>query len=78
MSLPLTIALNLIHTQGMNDFFSCHDVAKLAGVTAAAVRLWADLGRLPVTRTAGGMRLFRREDVRKWLALRPAQQGEPA
>lgn len=60
----------------MNDFLSCHDVAKLAGVSAAAVRLWADLGRLPVTRTAGGMRLFRRKDVRKWLALRRAQQGD--
>jgi excisionase family DNA binding protein len=57
----------------MDEFLTPHDVAKLAGVTAAAVRLWADLGRLPVTRTAGGVRLFRRVDVLLWLATRREQ-----
>ena len=48
------------------------------------VRAWAAVighardivNRSEIQMTAGGMRLFRREDVRKWLARRRAQQGE--
>ncbi len=45
------------------DFLTPAEVARLAGVTPAAVRLWADQGRLPVLRTPAGLRLFRRADV---------------
>ena len=58
----------------MDDLLSPQDVAKLAGVSSAAVRVWADLGRLPVIRTVSGIRLFRRDDVDHWLATRHDQQ----
>jgi DNA-binding transcriptional MerR regulator len=51
------------------------EVARLGGVTPAAVRLWADQGRLPVLRTPAGLRLFRRVDVICYLAHRRAQVG---
>ena len=48
------------------------DVARLCGVTPAAVRKWERLGRLSCIRTAGGSRLFRLADVE---ALRAARQS---
>ncbi|MCX6544422.1 MAG: MerR family DNA-binding transcriptional regulator [Acidobacteria bacterium] len=60
----------------MSDLLTPHDVAKLAGVTPGAVRLWADLGRLPVTRTVGGMRLFRLDEVLRWLVTRQTAKRE--
>ena len=48
------------------------DVARLCGVTPAAVRKWERLGRLRCIRTAGGARLFERADVE---ALRAARQS---
>jgi predicted transcriptional regulator len=58
---------------GMEDLLTPHDVAKLAGVTPAAVRSWADVGRLPVMRTVSGMRLFLRRDVDRYLEERRAE-----
>ncbi len=52
------------------DFLTPAEVARLAGVTPAAVRLWADSGRLPVLRTPAGLRLFRRADVNHHLTDR--------
>jgi excisionase family DNA binding protein len=52
------------------DFLTPAEVARLAGVTPAAVRLWADTGRIPVLRTPGGLRLFRFADVVHHLADR--------
>ena len=54
----------------MDDLLTPHDVAKLAGVAAATVQTWADLGRLPVMRTVSGRRLFHRADVEAWLLER--------
>ena len=50
------------------------DVARLCGVTPAAVRKWERLGRLSCIRTAGGARLFRLADVE---ALRAQRQSSP-
>lgn len=52
------------------DFLSPAQVARMAGVTTQTVRWWADQGRLPVKRVAGGLRLFRRADVEHHLADR--------
>jgi hypothetical protein len=41
-------------------------------VTPAAVRKWADSGRLPHLRTPAGLRLFRRGDVLHHLSDRKA------
>lgn len=46
------------------------DVAKEAGVTPATVRVWANVGKLPCTTTAGGNRLFRRVEVDMFLTRR--------
>lgn len=45
------------------DLLQVHDVARFAGVTPSAVRLWADAGRIPTIKTMSGQRLFRRKDV---------------
>ena len=52
------------------EILTASDVAKLAGVTPAAVRVWADSGRLKAVRTVGGVRLFTREDVDRVIAER--------
>lgn len=46
-----------------DDFLLTSEVAKLAAVTPALVRYWANTKRLPHFRTPGGLRLFRRADV---------------
>jgi DNA-binding transcriptional MerR regulator len=48
-----------------NELLIPSEVAKMAQppVTPAAVRKWADSGRLPHLRTTTGIRLFRRIDV---------------
>ncbi len=53
-----------------DELLTPSEVARLAGVTPAAVRGWADTGRLPVLRTPAGLRLFRRADVVHHLADR--------
>ena len=50
----------------MNDWLSLGDAAALLGVHPSTVRNWADNGRLPVHRTRGGHRRFRRSDVELW------------
>lgn len=55
------------------DYMSPAQVARLAGVTTQTVRWWADNGRLPVARVAGGLRLFRRADVEHHISDREAQ-----
>lgn len=49
---------------------SSGEVARLAGVSAETVRHWERTGKLPCTRTAGGMRLFARADVERFLEER--------
>ena len=47
------------------------DVAKLAGVTPAAVRQWAETGRLKAAvRTVSGVRLYERGEVERLIAQR--------
>lgn len=45
------------------QFMSSHDASRIAGVSPATVRLWANTGKLAAIRTSGGMRLFRRSEV---------------
>lgn len=54
-----------------NELLSPQDVATLAGdVGAPAVRYWEKTGKLQSTRTASGNRLFRRDDVERFLDMR--------
>ena len=50
-----------------SQWLGLSDVATMLGVHPSTVRSWADQGRLPVHRTHGGHRRFRREDVDLWL-----------
>jgi excisionase family DNA binding protein len=52
-----------------DDLLTPAEVALMAGATPAAVRQWADRGRLPVLRTPAGLRLFRRADVIAFLKI---------
>src|SRR5574338_531619 len=45
------------------QFLTCALVARRANVTPETVRDWNRRGRLPASRTASGIRLFRRADV---------------
>ena len=56
--------------QNDNEYLAPSDVARRAGVSVSSVRLWEQTGRLPAIRTVGGMRLFAREDVDRFLAER--------
>ena len=57
------------------DLLSPGDVARLAGITAATVRVHALKGRMPreALRLAGH-RVWRRADIERWLRERRRQQ----
>lgn len=46
-----------------SDWLSLSEVADVLGIHPSTVRTWADQGRLPVHRTQGGHRRFRRSEV---------------
>ena len=50
--------------------------AAIAGVSVSTLRRWADEGRVPSFRTAGGHRRFRVADLRRALAPVAATSGE--
>lgn len=54
----------------MDTYLSVADAAGLLGVVPATVRQMERDGRLSAQRTVGGMRLFRREDVERLVAVR--------
>jgi len=52
------------------NWLTLSQAAELLGVHPGTVRSWADQGSLPVQRTQGGHRRFRRADVEQWQRLR--------
>lgn len=50
------------------------EAAAMVGVSLATIRLWADAGRIPCHRTAGGHRRFEVEELREWMQI----HGAPA
>lgn len=50
----------------MNDWLSLSTAAELLGVHPNTVRLWSDKGLLPVHRTQGGHRRYKRDEVLLW------------
>ena len=48
------------------DWLNLSETAKLLGVHPSTVRNWADQGQLPVHRTTGGHRRFKRSEVELW------------
>jgi excisionase family DNA binding protein len=57
------------------DFLSTYDASKILGVSPETVRSWNRSGRLNATRTAGGMRLFQRDEVEK-IAEKRSQESK--
>ncbi len=54
------------------------EVAKTLGIHPSTVRLWSDKGVLPVHRTSGGHRRYRRKEIELWIqASREQQVMEP-
>ena len=49
------------------EWLTLGEVAQLLGVHPSTVRNWADTGKMPVHRTQGGHRRFRRSEVELWL-----------
>lgn len=50
----------------MKDWLSLSAAAELLGVHPSTVRLWSDKGLLPVHRTKGGHRRYKRDEVMLW------------
>jgi excisionase family DNA binding protein len=50
-------------------------VARQLGITPCRVRQLADIGRIPSTRTAEGVRLYRVDDVERVARERAAQRS---
>ena len=56
-----------------DEWITLHEAAQLLGVHPATVRHWSDEGRLPVYRTSGGHRRYKRDEVELWArSARPA------
>ena len=50
-----------------DDWLSLGDAAKLLGVHSSTVRLWSDKGVLPVHKTQGGHRRYKRSEILLWV-----------
>ncbi|RMF41850.1 MAG: helix-turn-helix domain-containing protein [Anaerolineae bacterium] len=60
------------HTK--KEWMSLKEVAELLGVHPSTVRNWSNRGELPVHRTQGGHRRYRRDEIHLW--LRTHQQDD--
>jgi excisionase family DNA binding protein len=56
------------------NWLSLSEVSEILGVHPSTVRNWADQGRLPVHRTQGGHRRFRRNEIDLWMQARRANK----
>lgn len=50
----------------MNEWLSLSDAADMLGVHPSTVRLWSDKGILPVHKTQGGHRRYKRNEISLW------------
>ncbi len=57
------------------EWLSLKAAAAMLGVHPATLRAWADAGRIPSRRTAGGHRRFARQDLEAWLQAHGAEPG---
>jgi excisionase family DNA binding protein len=60
------------------DWLNLSEAAKILGVHPSTVRNWADEGRLPVYRTQGKHRRFKRDEVELWLQSQQASAPNEA
>lgn len=60
------------------EWLSLSEIAKELGVHPSTIRNWADQGRLPVHRTQGGHRRFRRSEIDIWFQSQNASAPHEA
>ncbi len=58
-----------------DEWLTLSEAARLLGVHPSTVRAWSDKGLLPVYRTQGGHRRYRRSEVELWAKTRRQKQG---
>lgn len=58
------------------EWLSLGEAAELLGIHPSTVRSWSDGGYLPVRRTRGGHRRFRRSDLELW--IQSQRSGDPS
>jgi excisionase family DNA binding protein len=56
----------------IDEWLSLSEVSKVLGVHPSTVRNWSNAGHLPVHRTQGGHRRYRRSEIELWLHSRRA------
>lgn len=59
-----------------DDWLSLSDTAKLLGVHPSTVRLWSDKGALPVHKTQGGHRRYKRSEILLWAESNSKSRNE--
>ncbi len=59
-----------------DDWLNLSEVSKLLGVHPSTVRNWSDKGHLPVHRTKGGHRRFRRAELELWMQAQQVNGAE--
>jgi len=60
------------------EWLSLSEIAKELGVHPSTVRNWADQGTIPVHRTPGGHRRFRRDEIELWRLAHQASTPDEA
>lgn len=59
-----------------DDWLSLSDAAKLLGVHPSTVRLWSDKGAIPVHKTQGGHRRYKRSEILLWAEANSKSRNE--
>ena len=59
-----------------DEWLSLSDAAKLLGVHPSTVRLWSDKGALPVHKTQGGHRRYKKGEILLWAQTNSRSQAE--
>jgi len=59
-----------------DDWLSLSDAAKLLGVHPSTIRLWSDKGALPVHKTQGGHRRYKRSEILLWAETNSRSQED--
>ncbi len=57
-----------------NDWISLSEAAGILGVHPSTIRSWSDQGALPVYRTSGGHRRYKRSEVELWARSKRQEQ----
>jgi len=62
----------------VDEWLSMSEISKFLGVHPSTVRNWTDQGKMPVHRTRGGHRRFKRSEVDLWLQSQQASAPNEA